>query len=156
LAARLFETTDSRILLAQRALLGAVMFPHGAQKLLGWFGGYGFSGTFHFFTGTMHIPAVLAVLVILAESFGAFALILGLGARVAAAGIAAVMVGAVITTHGANGFFMNWFGNQKGEGFEYHLLALALALPLVLKGGGAFALDSWLGRRPAHSALAAA
>jgi len=126
---RFFLTDSSRTLLVQRVLLGGVMLPHGAQKLLGWFGGYGFSGTMNYFTGTLHIPSLLAFLVI------------GLGTRLAAFGAAATMIGAVLTTHLQVGFFMNWFGNQPGEGLEYHLLALALALPLVVRGGGAFALD---------------
>ena len=141
---RVLATTPDRTLLAQRVALGLIMFPHGAQKLLGWFGGYGFSGTMGFFTGTMGLPAPLAVLIILAESVGAAALVLGAGTRLAALGITAVMIGAVVTTHLPVGFFMNWAGAQRGEGFEYHLLALALALPLLVRGGGALALDGWL------------
>jgi putative oxidoreductase len=151
--------TDEKswILMAQRIALGAVVFPHGAQKLLGWFGGYGYTGTMGYFTGTLHLPAPVAFLVILAESLGALALVLGLATRLSALGVAAVMVGAVATSHAGNGFFMNWFGNQSGEGFEYHVLALALALPLVIWGGGRHALDSALRTRlgralvPAHS-----
>lgn len=146
---RIFDTPDSRTLLAQRVVLGLVMFPHGAQKVLGWFGGYGLAGTLGYFTDTLHIPAPIAFLVIVAESFGALALVLGLGTRLAALGIAAVMTGAVLMSHLSHGFFMNWFGNQKGEGFEYHLLALALAVPLVVQGGGAWALDR-LFSRPAR------
>jgi len=141
----LFETDSTNWqLTVQRALLGAVIFPHGAQKLLGWFGGYGFDGTMKFFTDTLHLPAPLALLVILGESLGALLLIAGLGTRVAAFGISAIMLGAIFTTHGSVGFFMNWFGNQSGEGYEYHLLALALSVPLTLAGGGRYALDSWL------------
>jgi putative oxidoreductase len=138
---RLLATDPSRTLLFQRAVLGALIVPHGAQKLLGWFGGYGFSGTMQFFTDTMHLPAPLAFLIIVAESFGAIGLVLGAGTRLAALGVAAVMVGAIVTTHLPNGLFMNWFGAQQGEGFEYHLLVLALALPLVVRGGGLAALD---------------
>ncbi|HEX2736347.1 MAG TPA: DoxX family protein [Polyangiaceae bacterium] len=142
---RLFKTdsTNSTLLL-QRAVLGAVIFPHGAQKLLGWFGGYGFAGTMQFLTGSVGLPAPIALLVVLGESLGALLLVAGLGTRFAALLISAVMIGAVATTHGQIGFFMNWFGNQPGEGFEYHLLALALALPLVVQGGGRFALDNWV------------
>lgn len=143
---RIFDTPHSRTLLAQRLVLGLVMFPHGAQKLLGWFGGYGFAATLSYFTDTLHIPAPIASLVIVIESFGSLALVLGLGTRLAALGTAAVMIGAVLMSHLPYGFFMNWFGNQKGEGFEYHLLALALAVPLVVKGGGAWALDRLIGR----------
>lgn len=144
----LFKTdTQSSMLTIQRALLGAVMFPHGAQKLFGWFGGYGFDGTMKFLTDTVHLPSPIALLVILAESIGALMLIAGLGTRIAALGISAVMVGAVLTSHGSVGFFMNWFGNQPGEGYEYHLLALALSVPLVIAGGGRYAADSWLKAR---------
>jgi len=138
---RFLKTDVSKTLYVQRVLLGAVMLPHGAQKLLGSFGGYGFSGTMNYFTETMHIPSALAFLVIASESFGSLALLLGLGTRLAAFGAAATMIGAVLTTHLKVGFFMNWFGNQPGEGLEYHVLALALALPLMLRGGGAFSLD---------------
>jgi putative oxidoreductase len=144
---KLLDTnTDNTLLTVQRAILGAVILPHGAQKLLGWFGGYGFDGTMKFFTESLGLPAPLALLIILAESLGALALIAGLGTRITALGISAVMVGAVLTTHASFGFFMNWFGNQAGEGFEFHLLALALSVPLVIAGGGRYAADSWLKR----------
>jgi putative oxidoreductase len=141
--------TDTRnsLLTIQRAALGLVIFPHGAQKLLGWFGGYGFDGTMKFFTDTMHVPASLALLVILGESIGALLLIAGLGTRIAAFGISAIMLGAVLTTHASMGFFMNWFGNQPGEGFEYHILALALSIPILIGGGGRYAVDSWVRER---------
>jgi putative oxidoreductase len=144
---RALSTDHDRTLLAQRVALGLVMFPHGAQKLLGWFGGYGWSGTMAFFTDTMHLPAPLALLIIVAESLGAVGLILGAGTRLAALGVASVMLGAVATTHLGVGFFMNWSGAQHGEGFEYHLLALALALPLVVRGGGARSIDGVLAAR---------
>lgn len=152
-----FLLTDERntALLAQRLLLAVVIFPHGAQKLLGWFGGYGFSGTMGFFTDTMHLPALIALLVIVGESLGAIVLALGLGTRAAALLISAIMLGAVVTTHLQHGFFMNWFGAQKGEGFEYHLLVLGLSLPLAALGGGRFALDSLLLKRLGLSTLAA-
>jgi putative oxidoreductase len=139
--ATLLATSDAIAPVVLRVTLGAVMLPHGAQKLLGWFGGYGFRGTMGFFTGTLHVPAPLALLVIVAESFGALALVAGLCTRVAAAGIAAVMVGAIALTHAPHGFFMNWFGNQAGEGFEYHLLAIGLAAALVITGGGRASID---------------
>jgi putative oxidoreductase len=141
--------TDTRnsLLTVQRAALGLVMFPHGAQKLLGWFGGYGFDGTMKFFTDTMHVPTPLALLVILGESVGALLLIAGLGTRIAAFGISAIMLGAVLTTHANVGFFMNWYGSQPGEGFEYHILALALSIPILIAGGGRYALDTWLRER---------
>lgn len=123
------------------------MFPHGAQKALGWFGGYGFSGTMGFFTGQMHIPALFAFLAIAAEFAGSIGLILGFFSRVAAFGIAANMLVATLTVHASNGFFMNWLGNQKGEGFEYHLLVFGLALGVILSGGGKWSVDRLLGER---------
>lgn len=144
---RFLTTDDSTTRLFQRLVLGAVMLPHGAQKLLGWFGGNGFTGTMAFFTGTLGMPAPVGWLVIAAETVGAMALVAGLATRLTAFGIAAVMTGAVGMSHLPHGFFMNWSGGQAGEGFEYHLLALALALPLVLGGGGAWSVDGWLGRR---------
>lgn len=134
--------TDNEISsLIARVFLGLVIFPHGAQKALGWFGGYGFSGTMGFFTEQMGIPAVFAFLAITAEFAGSLGLIVGLFSRVAAFGIASVMVVAVATSHLGNGFFMNWYGSQKGEGFEYHLLAIGLALIVMIKGGGKLSLD---------------
>ena len=143
----LSKTNDSAAPLLARLTLGLVMFPHGAQKALGWFGGYGYSGTMGYFTGTMHIPALFAFLAIAAEFAGSLALIAGLLSRVAAFGIASVMVVAIATTHYANGFFMNWYGNQKGEGFEYHLLALGLALIVIIHGAGKASLDGLITRR---------
>src|SRR5438270_696840 len=133
-----------------RLILGIVFFAHGAQKVLGWFGGYGFHGTMGFFTGTLHIPAFFAFLAIAAEFAGAIGLVLGLFTRVAAFGIGVTMAVAVTMGHWQNGFFMNWYGNQKGEGFEYHLLVIGLALFLVIRGGGKWALDSLLGRNTAE------
>ena len=144
---RALATDNDRTLLAQRVALGLIMFPHGAQKLLGWFGGFGLSSTLEFLTGTVHLPAPLAVLVILAESLGAVGLVLGAGTRLAALGIASVMLGAIATTHLPFGLFMDWFGTQHGEGFEYHLLVLALALPLAVRGAGALSLDRALAAR---------
>lgn len=124
-----------------RAALGVVMFPHGAQKLLGWFGGYGWTGTMGFLTAKVGLPAPVASLVILIESLGSLALVAGFAGRVMAAGVAAVMIGAVATVHLANGFFMNWAGSQAGEGFEYHILAIALALVVMIGGSGAASVD---------------
>ena len=155
----LLRTDDSLTLTVQRLIVALVMFPHGAQKLLGGYGGYGFEGTLGFFRG-LHIPDLLGVLVILGESLGALALALGLATRLAAVGISAAMLGALLMVHLPNGFFMNWFGAQKGEGLEFGLLMLALAGPLIVRGGGRYALDSsllqWLpGGRSLSSATTA-
>ncbi len=140
----LISTDNDPAVAIVRIVLGAVILAHGSQKMLGWFGGDGFSATMGFFTKVMHIPAPLALLAICAEFFGGLGLIVGLLARVAALGIAANMVVAIATVHYQFGFFMNWFGKQKGEGFEYHLLAIAMAVLVVMSGAGAFSLDRWL------------
>ena len=128
-----------------RLALGIMMFPHGAQKLLGWFGGYGFNGTMGYFTGTVGTPWVIGFLVILGEFFGALMLIVGLGTRFAAGSLVVIMTGAAWQLR-ANGFFMNWFGNQKGEGVELFLLAIGIAVSLVILGGGKWSLDRALKR----------
>ncbi|MGD0075908.1 MAG: DoxX family protein [Candidatus Binataceae bacterium] len=127
-----------------RIVLGAVFLAHGSQKMLGWFGGDGLRATMGFFTKEMHIPAPLALLAICAEFFGGLGLIVGLLARVAAFGIAATMVVAIATVHYQFGLFMNWLGKQKGEGFEFHLIAIAMAVLVMVRGAGAFSLDRWL------------
>jgi putative oxidoreductase len=143
---KLINTTGDPVIAILRLILGVVFFAHGAQKALGWFGGYGFSGTMGFFTNVMHIPAPLAFLAICAEFLGSIGLLVGLLSRVAAFGIACNMLVAVIMVHRQFGFFANWFGNQKGEGFEYHILALAIALAIMIKGSGAFSIDRALSK----------
>jgi putative oxidoreductase len=123
-----------------RLALGAMILPHGLQKTLGWFGGYGFTGTMGFLTGQAGFPWILAFLAILAESVGGVMLLAGLGTRLAACGVGVTMVVAA-TMHRANGFFMNWTGSQKGEGWEFHLLAVAIAAALVILGGGRLSVD---------------
>ncbi len=146
---KLLATVDDSTLTFMRLMLGIVFFAHGAQKLLGWFGGYGFSGTMGFFTTQMHIPAPLAFLAICAEFFGGLGLILGFLTRIAAFGVAINMLVAVLMVHMHVAFFMNWAGNQKGEGYEYHLLALALAIPIIIRGAGAFSVDGAISSKPA-------
>lgn len=138
---KLLATSNDWTLTALRLVAGVIFFAHGAQKALGWFGGYGFSGTMGFFTQQMHIPAVFAFLAICAEFLGGIGLILGLLGRVAAFGIACNMLVAVMLVHAQNGLFMNWTGQQKGEGFEFHLLALAIAFVLIIRGSGALSVD---------------
>ena len=138
---RLLATDDNTATVILRFVLGVVFFAHGAQKMLGWFGGYGFSGTMGYFTGTAHIPAVFAFLAIAAEFFGGLGLIFGFLTRIAAFGISVNMLVAIAAVHGSVGFFMNWTGTQKGEGFEYHLLVLAITAFLMIRGAGAFSLD---------------
>jgi putative oxidoreductase len=143
---KLINTTDDSVMTILRLVLGVIFFAHGAQKTFGWFGGYGFSGTMGFFTQVMHIPAPLAFLAICAEFLGGIALVVGLLGRVAAFGIACNMLVAVVMVHRHFGLFANWAGNQKGEGIEYHLLALAIALAVMIKGSGAFSIDRALSK----------
>jgi len=127
-----------------RLALGVIFFAYGAQKMLGWFGGYGFTGTMGFFTGVMHIPAAFAFLAIAAEFFGGLGLIFGLFTRVAAFGPLCNMIVAIAMVHGQFGFWMNWTGTQKGEGFEYHLLLIAASVFLIMRGAGAASVDHLL------------
>jgi putative oxidoreductase len=138
---KLIATDNNPATLILRLVLGVVFFAHGAQKLLGWFGGPGFSGTMGMFTGYLHIPAPLAFLAIAAEFFGGLGLILGFLTRIAAFGISVNMLVAIATVHHSYGFFMNWTGSQKGEGFEYHLLVLAITAYLIVRGAGAYSVD---------------
>ena len=150
-----FKTDDSWVGLILRVGLGGVIFAHGAQKLLGWFGGNGFDGTMEFFTQRMGLLWLVAFLVIIGESLGALGLIAGFLTRFTAASFIVIMIGAIAMVHWPQGFFMNWFGQQQGEGFEYHILVIAMSATLVLIGGGKWALDGviarWLERGDAVS-----
>jgi putative oxidoreductase len=142
---RKLTATDSDVATTiLRLVLGIIFFAHGAQKMLGWFGGYGFTGTMGFFTGVMHIPAVFAFLAIAAEFFGGLGLIVGLFTRLAAFGVLCNMIVAIAMVHGHFGFWMNWTGAQKGEGFEYHLLLIAASAFLIIRGAGAASVDRLL------------
>lgn len=143
--AAVVATDGSAAQTVARVALGAVMLPHGLQKAFGMFGGYGFEGTMGFLTG-MGLPWLVALLVIGIELVGATALLAGAFGRVAALGVSSVMIGAVATTHLQHGFFMNWGGTAAGEGFEFHLLALGLAVVVMLRGSGAWSVDRWLGK----------
>lgn len=143
---KLVNTSDDLAITILRLVLGVVFFAHGAQKALGWFGGYGFSGTMGFFTQQAHIPAAFAFLAICAEFLGGIGLLLGFLGRIAAFGIACNMVVAVAMIHRHFGLFANWYGTQKGEGYEYHLLAIAMALAIMIKGSGALSVDRALSK----------
>ena len=136
----LLQTPHDRAALVARVALGGVMLPHGAQKALGWFGGEGFWATVESM-GQQGLSAPAVALLVAGELLGAVALLIGLLGRVAAAGIATIMLGAIFLVHGQYGFFMNWTGAQAGEGFEYHVLALALAFIVLIRGSGALSLD---------------
>jgi len=142
---KFLSTENDPAALVMRLTLALVFFPHGAQKVLGWWGGYGASATIQGFA-KMGLPPVVTVLIMAAELGGSLLLIFGLLTRLAALGIGCVMAGALILVHGKVGFFMNWAGTQKGEGFEYHILALGLAIALLIKGGGALSVDRALTR----------
>jgi putative oxidoreductase len=137
---RFLRTDDDVSALVMRVTLGVVFFPHGAQKVLGWFGGPGASATIQGLA-KMGLPPVVTVLLMVAELAGSLLLIVGFLTRLAALGIACVMTAAIFMVHSKIGFFMNWAGTQRGEGIEYHLLALGLAIALLIKGGGAFSVD---------------
>ena len=138
---KLISTDNDSATAILRFVLGVIFFAHGAQKMLGWFGGYGFSGTMGFLTDVMHIPVLFAFLALTAEFFGGLGLILGFLTRIAALGIFFNMVVAIAMVHYRFGFFMNWNGAQKGEGFEYHLLVLAITAFLMIRGAGAVSID---------------
>lgn len=138
---KLLQTNENLTSTIIRVVLGIILFPHGAQKLLGWFGGYGFEGTMGFLTGTAGLPWILALLVILIEFFGALALILGFATRIVSTGIITLFTGIIFSSHAGNGFFMNWGGNQAGEGFEFHLLVIGMAIALLISGAGKWSLD---------------
>ena len=143
---KLLHTRNDMSLAVLRLAMGVVFFAHGAQKMLGWFGGYGFSGTMGFFTQNLHIPSVFALLAIAAEFFGGLGLIVGFLGRIAAFGIATNMLVAVLMIHHKFGFFMNWTGKQAGEGMEYFLLAIAAAVVVLVQGSGALSVDGALTR----------
>ncbi|MCE0483561.1 MAG: DoxX family protein [Methylacidiphilales bacterium] len=135
--------------LITRIFLAIVFFPHGAQKVLGWFGGYGFTATMAMFTGKMGLPYAIALLPVATEFLGSIALFFGFFTRIAALATAVNMLVAILLVHISNGFFMNWSGKQAGEGFEYHLLAIGMALALVAAGGGKFSVDRTLADKTA-------
>lgn len=143
---KVIRTNDDKVLTLLRLALGIVVFPHGAQKLLGWFGGFGYSGTMGFLTGMMHIPMLLALLVIAAEFFGALGLIVGFLGRIAAFGIAVNFTVAALMVHRPNGFFMNWSGQQKGEGVEFFIIAIAIAIAVIVRGSGGWSIDRLISR----------
>jgi putative oxidoreductase len=138
---KIFLTNENVTATIIRIVLGMILFPHGAQKMLGWFGGYGFNGTMGFLTGTAGLPWIIAFLVIAIEFFGAIALMFGFAIRIVAVGIISLFAGIIFKSHLQNGFFMNWAGNQNGEGYEYHLLVIGMAVALLICGAGKWSVD---------------
>ncbi len=141
------ERNTNIILFITRVILGVVVLAHGAQKLLGWFGGYGFEGTMGFFTNTIGVPYFFALLIIIAETVGMIFLITGFLSRFLAAAVILIMVGAIITVHSQFGFFMDWGNTLGGEGYEFHILAIGLALPTLVLGSGAYSIDYWVAQK---------
>lgn len=138
---KIFNTNNDLTGLIIRLTLGLILFPHGAQKMLGMFGGYGFSGTMNFITGTLHLPWLIGFFVIIIEFIGALSVIVGFASRIWSVLTILLFTGIILTSHLDNGFFMNWFGNQKGEGYEYHLLIIGLSLALFVNGSGKYSVD---------------
>jgi len=147
----LIDTDGDWVLTIGRVVLGVVLFAHGAQKLLGWFGGPGLSASLNMFRDQLRIPVPLALLAIAAEFFGGLGLIVGLLTRIAALGIAITMLVAMVMVHLRYGFFLNWFGNKPGHGIEYHLMVIALAIVVMTQGAGAFSFDLALSHYAAGS-----
>ena len=144
---KIIHTNESVTATIIRIVLGIILFPHGAQKLLGWFGGYGFEGTMGYLTGVIGLPWIIAFFVILIEFLGAIALILGFATRIVSVAIMSLFTGIILTTHIGNGFFMNWSGAQAGEGFEFHLLIIGMAIALLISGAGKWSLDIVMQRK---------
>lgn len=144
---QLIQTQQDWSGLIARVVLGLVILPHGAQHLLGWFGGYGFSGTMNYFTETRHLPWIIAFLTIAIEFVGSLSLVAGFGSRIMAFAMIVLMLGIVFSTHWQHGFFMDWYGKNPEpfyEGFEYHLLAIGLGLVVLVSGGGKWSVDGLL------------
>ena len=141
---KIFKTNDDWAGFIARLTVGIMLFPHGAQKMLGMFGGYGFTGTMGFFTNTMHLPWILGFLVVIIEFVGSLSLIIGFASRIWSVLIIMLMLGIIFTSHIDNGFFMNWSGTQKGEGYEFHLLVIGLSLVTLINGSGKYSADKIL------------
>jgi putative oxidoreductase len=137
----LFSTNLDWLQTLIRITLGLVFFAHGSQKVLGWFGGPGLKETMRTMHEFLGLPTPLALLAVAAEFLGGLGLMVGLLSRIAAAGIVVIMLVAIVMVHGRNGLFLNWLGERKGHGYEYHLLAIALAAEIVVRGSGAASLD---------------
>ena len=144
MGSKILRTDNNYSLTILRIAVGTVLLAHGLQKALGWFNGFGWNASMQYFTGYVGLPAPLAALVILIESLGSLFLIIGFAGRINAALAGFVMIGAFFVDHVHNGFFMNWFGKQKGEGFEFDILFIAIAFVVAVNGSGAFSVDRWI------------
>lgn len=140
------ENEKDIAVLILRITVGVVIFAHGAQKLFGWFGGYGFTGTMGYFTETVGLPYIIGFLVIIGESIGMIALALGLLTRFSAISLIVIMSGAFFIDHLPHGFYMNWFGQNAGEGFEFDILVAGAAAAIAVIGAGRYSVDAWISR----------
>jgi len=143
---KFFKTNNDWTGVVTRLSIGLILLPHGAQKMLGMFGGYGFTGTMGYFTDTMHLPWIIGLSVIIIEFIGALCLIAGFATRMWSALTIILFLGIIFTSHLDNGFFMNWFGSQKGEGYEYHLLVIGLSIATLINGSGKYSFDEILAK----------
>jgi putative oxidoreductase len=139
---KIFKTNNDWTGLVTRLSIGLILFPHGAQQMLGLFGGYGFNGTMGFLTDSLHLPWLIAFMVITIEFFGSISLVTGFASRLWSIAIVAIFIGTIFTAHIGNGFFMNWYGTQKGEGFEYALLVVGLSIATLINGSGRYSIDN--------------
>ncbi len=140
---QLQETDDNKASIILRISFAIMMLPHGMGKVFGVFGvfgGMGFDKTIHHMTENMGIPYIFALLAIVVEFLSTFAIIIGYQTRINALLLAIVMIVAS-TFHFQHGFYMNWFGQKAGEGFEFHILAVGMMLALAVLGGGKYSLD---------------
>ena len=144
---KIIKTNNDWVGLITRLTIGGVLFPHGAQKMLGIFGGYGFTGTIDFFTQQINLPWIVAFSVIVIEFIGAISMIIGFASRIWALAIAFLFVGIIFTTNLEHGFFMNWFGTQNGEGYEYSLLMIGLSLATLVNGSGKYSIDNVIAKK---------
>ncbi|MGG5210548.1 DoxX family protein [Chryseobacterium sp. MIQD13] len=142
-----FKTNETWTGTFLRLTLSIVFIPHGLQKTFGLFDGMGFNKTMEVFTHDLHLPSVVAFAVIMVEFFGSFLLLLGLGTRFWALSFIGLLTGIMLTTHIENGFFMNWFGTQKGEGCQFDILVIGIALALLFEGAGKLSMDGWIYNR---------
>jgi putative oxidoreductase len=143
----IFSTGNGWTGFVLRLTAAIIMFPHGAQKLLGWFNGFGFAGVMNYFTETVHLPWIIGFLVIIIEFFAPIALLLGFATRISAVLLSFVVLGVIFTVTGQNGFFMNWHGTNAGEGYEFFLLFLGLLISLIITGGGKYSADGVLAKK---------
>jgi putative oxidoreductase len=143
----IFKTNNTWTGTILRWTIGIVFIPHGLQKTFGWFGGMGWTKTMELFTTNLHLPFIIAFSVILVEFLGSVFLLLGWGTRLWALAFIGLLTGIMFSAHLENGFFMNWFGSQKGEGCQFDILAIGIVITLCIEGGGKLSVDRWMSER---------